>query len=107
MISPHPALQAIAHGGFIPLEQPQKLLQRPRRNPGRIRHRLDALALQIAELTGHIRLQVSPVGDPAHAGIKLTQIRRQRRPDFQNRYGIHAHDLLSIKLTQKGHREAA
>ena len=101
------ARPAMPRRRVVPLEQSEELRQRPRRYPGGIGHRLHALALQIEQLPGDINRGVPAVGAPAHASVKLVKILGQRRFDPQNRRPIHAHDLLSTRLTQESHRTAA
>jgi len=98
--------EAVAHRRLVPAQEAQKLPQRPGRLPGGIGHRLDALALQVAELPGHIRLKMSPIGHPAHAAVKLVKVLGQRRFDPENRIRVHTDGLLGSSSTRTSHRLA-
>ena len=70
----HPLLEPVPHRRFVPAIEPEKLLQSSRRRARGIRHRLNALALQRAQLTQHIRVQVTPGGDPPEAPVKFMEV---------------------------------
>ena len=79
MIPRHQSIRVSLQPLFIPVVAGQELLQRARLDPRRQRHRLDALAGQLAELPTHIRRQLPPRFRPSKAIVKLIQIHSQLR----------------------------
>jgi len=73
VIAHHYLLYAAAHRLVVPTVQPQKLLQRPRRNPSLQCDRLDAFSFQIAYLTAKIGAQVRLTGPCLDTVVKLLQ----------------------------------
>ena len=84
MLIGHDLLKSITHVHLIPLVQRQKLLQVSWRQPRRIRHRFDALSLEVGELTCDIGLEPFDRFNPTEAIVKLSQILVQHRFQLSN-----------------------
>ena len=79
MIPRHQSIRVSLQPLFIPVVAGQELLQRARLDPRRQRHRLDALAGQLAELSTYIRRQLPAWLRPPKTVPKLVQIHSQLR----------------------------
>jgi hypothetical protein len=58
MVPNHDLLHAIAQALLVPLRKRKKFLECPWRNPRPLRHRLDTLPRQVAQLALHILLEM-------------------------------------------------
>src|SRR5262245_39679085 len=84
MITGDDLLKAIAGACLIPDIAVEILLERARRNVVEERDRLDALALQIAELPTHVMLEMLPRLGSAEAGVELAEKFDQGRFERQD-----------------------
>ena len=99
-------LKAVADSPLVPPEEAQELLEGARRRTGGVGDRLDALALQGAELPLDIGVQMATRRTLPEAAVKFVQVPCQGRLDPQNRLGIHDKGLPGT-IHRQSHRLAA
>ena len=107
VLAGYPPLELVSHARLVPLEHAQIFLERTGRYTGGVGDRLNALAVQVAQLAGDVGVQVLPVGPAAHAAVKTVQVLGQSRLDPQYGFGVHAHGLQYAGLPHSCHRLAA
>src|SRR5262249_8929246 len=84
------ALQLGLHQTMIPIQQAQKLLERPRWHSSRVGNRLAVLPRQVGKLAFDVYRQMPARVASQKAVVELLQELSQPRPQRTNLLGIHA-----------------